>query len=344
MAKKYTITYKDKTLETDHFCDISDEKCEELRQQFYVKPDFSEVRENLIAIKNGSTKVSRIANYYVKDLMANTKLYSPKWSIAEVFECNDLIRYFYSRILASDTIYPKTASDIDNLETALRISGGGVAMKPSNFPMRTVDYVLKNYNVNNNYYDFSCGWGVRMLSALKNKVNYFGTDPNYVLIDRLKQMHNDYDSVNSTKTEIDIRPIGSEIFQKDWENKIGVAFSSPPYFTLEDYRIGEQSIKNRDYDQWKQEYLRPTIENIKKYLIDGGYVLVNIKNFSKYKLFEDTFFICQDLGLTYVETLDMKNNKRPSAKKDINTDEKIMVFKKGTLDISYFESLFEVKQ
>jgi len=333
MDKKYEIHYKGKVLKTSHFSNISDEKCNELRTLYYMKPDIKKVYANLAAIKAGGTIVSAITNYYVKDLMANTKLSSPKWSIAEVFECDDLIRYFYSRILASDSVYPKTKSEITNIETALRLSGGGVAMKPSNFPMKTIDNILTKYNLNDHYYDFSCGWGVRLLSALKNNIHYYGTDPNFVLVDRLNQIHTAYDLVNHTVTKVDIRPTGSEIFHSDWENKIGLAFSSPPYFDLEDYKIGNQSINGRNYQTWLNEYFKPTIQNIKSYVISGGHIMINIKNSNQYKLYEDVFKLCDEAKLTYIETLTLNNIARPSTKVDLNTDEQIMVFRNGVASV-----------
>jgi len=333
-GKLYKIEYKDKVLETNHFADISDQKCEEIRQAYYRKPSIEAVHKNLASIRRGGTQVSAITDFYVKDLMSMTKLYSPRWTISEVFECNDLIRYFYSRILSSEKVYPSSKSEIENIETALRISGGGVAMKPSNFPMHTVDAILGKYNLNNRYYDFSCGWGVRLLSALKNKIAYFGTDPNYELVKRLSAIHKDYDLVNSTQSSVDIRATGSEVFHSDWCNSMGVAFSSPPYFDLEDYRIGKQSIQGRDYQKWLAQYMQPTIENTKNYLISGGHIIINIKNYGDYKLYDDTFSLCQQSGLTYIETLTLDNITRPSAKPNINTDEKIMVFRHGETEKS----------
>lgn len=138
--------------------ELSVEGCQEIRDAYYKKPEFKQVERNLRAIHVGGTKISEVTNYYVKDLMAQVKLYSPKWSIAEAIECDDLVRYFYSRTLASEKVYPSSNTLIKNFETALRLSGGGVAMKPSNFPMKTVDGILETYNVNNRYYDFSSGW------------------------------------------------------------------------------------------------------------------------------------------------------------------------------------------
>jgi len=331
--KKYHIEHLGKTLHTDHWVELSTEICDSIREQYYEKPDFELVKKNLKSVCNGGTVIADITRYYVKDLMANVKLFSPLWSISEVLQSDELIRYFYSRILSSEKVYPPESPLIKRFETALRISGGGVAMKPSNFPMKVVDNILKKYNINGKYYDFSCGWGVRMLSSMKHNIEYYGTDPNHELVGRLLDMSRDYNEVNTNiffddVPIVDIRAHGSEIIVPEWINTIGVAFSSPPYFTLEDYRIGNQSINNRTYEVWLNEYMLATLENIKAYLIDGGYLLINIKNFSKYALYDDTFALCKSIGLTYVETLTLDNITRPSAKPDISTDESIMVFRK----------------
>lgn len=331
--KKYTITHLGKTLHTDHYTDLPIDECLKLKEEYYKKPDFSLVEKNFESIYEGGTIVSHITNYYVKDLMAKVKLESPRWTIEEVFDSIDLIRYFWSRVLSSDKVYPKTNSNIKNFETALRLSGGGVAMKPSNYPMKSVDLILKRYNKNNKYYDFSCGWGVRMLSSMKNKIEYYGTDPNYLLVERLKQMASDYNKVNFTEQFTDIRCQGSEIFVPEWENSIGLAFSSPPYFNLEDYKIGNQSYKpGTSYQDWLKNYLTPTLKNIKTYLIDDGRFLVNIKNFLNYTLEEDTKSIAESLGFHFLETVKLENITRPSAKTDLDTDENIMVFSKNPVN------------
>ena len=133
--KKYQITHLGKTLNTDHWYDLPEDKCLQLKAAYYEKPDFDLVKKNLESVYNGGTIIGTITSYYVKDLMAKVKLESPRWSIEEVFESIDLIRYFWSRVLSSDKVYPKTDSDIKNFEAALRLSGGGVAMKPSNYPI-----------------------------------------------------------------------------------------------------------------------------------------------------------------------------------------------------------------
>ena len=62
------------------------------------------------------------------------------------------------------------------------------------------------------------------------------------------------------------------------KNKIGLIFTSPPYYALEDYKFGEQSIKsNSTYVDWLNNYMDKTIKNAKSYLIEDG-VLANVQS------------------------------------------------------------------
>ena len=326
--KKYHITHLGKELNTTHWYDLSTEECNSLRKEYYKKPVFDLVAKNFKSLFKGKNVVSNIIRYYVKDLMAKVNLYTAKWSIEEALQSNELIRYFYSRILSSDKVYPKKKTLKKNFETALSISGGRVAMKPSNFPMKTVDHILKCYNTNDNYYDFSCGWGIRMLSSMKHKINYYGTDPNNILVERLNEIHEDYDAVNKVNTFVDIRCQGSEVFVPKWKGKMGLIFSSPPYYNLEDYKVGEQSIEGKTYEEWLDQYMYRTLKNCKDYLTDDGYLLINVKNFSIFKIYDDTLSLAKSLELEYKGYEVLKNITRPSSKVNLNTDEKIMIFGK----------------
>ena len=204
--------------------------------------------------------------------------------------------------------------------------------------MKVVDSILQKYNINNNYYDFSCGWGDRMLSSIKNGVNYFGTDPNYILCDRLNALKSDYEKNSLKKIPVvEINCQGSETFIPRYYKSIGVAFSSPPYFCLEDYRIGNQSYtEDVSYDFWINDFMRHTMENIYDYLVDNGHYCLCIKNFDKYKLEEDSVKLAESLGFKLVkrETCDMIH--RVSCKgESIKSDENIFVFEKTDNNKSY---------
>lgn len=324
------IEYKGQVVETKHHTEISEQEYQQLRYEYYKKPDFIEVQKEFINLRDGGTKNSNITEYYVKDLMAKTKIYFNKWSLEDVFNCKQLVEYFVSKTEENKVLFPDSESLISKIEKATRLGGKGVASKPSNFPIKTVDDVLEKYNVNNNWYDFSCGWGARLLGALKNNVNYYGTDPNYMLTERLTQMTKDYKRTIYQHSVVDIRTQGSEVFVPEWQDKIGLAFSSPPYFYLEDYKIGDQSWKEgTSYQQWKDNYLEPTIKNIYLYLVHNGFLLFNINNFKEYDLVGDVIKIATANGFKYLGNHTLENIQRINSNGDLNDNsEKIMVFVK----------------
>ena len=327
----YHYEYKGQQINTKHHYDLSDEQFNKLKQEYYSKPDFCEVEKELKRLKDGGIKISEIKKYYVKDLMAKVRLNKCRWTIEDVFNCKDLLGVFVSKISKNKKVFPPEKSTISNIESSFRLGGVPICRTPSNFPLKTALDILDKYNINNNWYDFSCGWGVRLISALVKNVNYYGTDPNFELTERLNQLGNDYNKVNNENNQFKIFTQGSEKFIPELENKIGLAFSSPPYFKLEMYNVGEQSCdEDTEYKIWLKEYLYPTIYNIRKYLIDEGYLLININNYGKYQLVEHTKFITERSGFELVgyETLN-NTSKRVNVKGGLNDNsEKIIVFKK----------------
>lgn len=173
--------------------------------------------------------------------------------------------------------------------------------------------------------------GARLTSALKNNIEYFGTDPNYILVERLNTLAKDFQECTHSERKVCIKPHGSEVFVKEWENTIGVAFSSPPYFCLEDYKVGEgQSYKEGvTYNSWKENYLTPTFKNIYRYLVENGYFILNINNFKDYDLVGDSIKIANQCGFTLLKYEKLVNIKRPKSVGGFNDNsEKIMVFVK----------------
>lgn len=334
MLKKKSISYLGKKLDTEFWYPLEDIECTKLKEDYYSKPEFKDVEKELKNIAKGGVKVTNINNYYTKDIMAKVKFHHSKWSLEEVFNNNDLIRVLYGKTTLNKKVFPDTHSDIKKIETHIRLAGKGVACKPTRFPIKSVRDIISKYNMNDNYYDFSCGWGDRLLGAMSMNINYFGTDPNYLLVARLKELEIDYKKINKVELNVDIKTHGSEVFVPEWENTIGLAFSSPPYFNLEDYQVGEQSFKEgMEYREWLDGYMTSTIDNIFKYLIEGGYFCINVNNFGKYKLCEDIQSIIRAKGFSFICNHTLDNITRVYGSVggnggEVANNERIMVFRK----------------
>ena len=326
---KHTIEHLGKSYKTDtDIVNITDAELNDIKEKFFEPPDDELVYKQFDSLKNGGSKTNYVNLRYYFQLMCDVKLNDCKWSINEILSSKEIIGLLIGRINRNKKLFNKGL--LTNLKTALRIGGAGIARKPSDFPLKAANMILKKYNINNRYYDFSCGWGVRLLSALINDIEYYGTDPNYLLVDKLNQFKNDWCQHFDQKTHVDIKCQGSEIFVPEWENKMGLAFSSPPYFNLEDYRHGNQSYnENVSYNDWLGNYLAPTMDNIHKYLIKGGYLILNIKNFKRYKLESDAITIIRERGFQFIRNEILVNITRRSSKNKPNdNDEKCFVFQK----------------
>jgi hypothetical protein len=333
------IEYKGKVLETKHFHNLPDEECESIRNDMLALPTIKEVKDNIKTFHKGNNRITDITEHFFKELMYKTKMYHSKWSLWDALHYDDIIRYFYAKTLQNPKFFDEYDTIKRKMECSIRTTGKGTACKIANFTPKSVDMILDKYNVNNNYYDFSCGWGVRLMTSMRARVNYFGTDPNVKLVPRLKEFAKLYNDEIGIKTKVDIRCQGSEVFVPEWENTMGLAFTSPPYFGLEDYKFGNQSVQeDTTYKSWLSDYMDGTIKNIKRYLIDDGVLAINIKGYSKYELYEDTKQVCLDNGFILFDEIDFINNRRQNVEIG-KTDELIMIMKKNNNPIVTYNSI-----
>ena len=326
-----------KPINTKHYLELDDETYDYLLKKFTDKPDMKYVIYDINSLVSGSTVYPNIKKYYFFDLQAKTQIYKTRYTIEEIFNDRELLSIFYAKTKTGSNFF--TSDDAyENILSIIRTAGGGLTGKPASFPIKVVDEILHKYNINNNYYDFSCGWGDRMLSSIRNGINYFGTDPNYILCDRLNLLKSDYERYSLKKLPIvEINCQGSETFIPRYYNSIGVAFSSPPYFCLEDYKIGNQSYTdNVSYEFWINDFMRHTMENIYDYLVENGHYCLCIKNFDKYKLEEDSVKLAESVGfkLVKVDTCNMIHRVSCTGN-SIKSDENIFVFKKDLANKHY---------
>lgn len=207
---------------------------------------------------------------------------------------------------------------------------------PSMFNLGAARTVVQKYNLNGRVFDFACGWGQRLLGTLCNKVDYFGCDTNPVLCENLRECARDFISTTGITNTATILNQQSEIPIPEYNNTMGLCFSSPPYFNVELYQ-GEKTSTTLygEYDLWLDKYMRQTLVNCYGYLVDGGYMAVNTKNLGKRRpLYQDVMKILGDeLHMEFVGEEDYRVKPRCSSawQKSKGNDyehERIMVYKK----------------
>jgi len=234
--------------------------------------------------------------------------------------------------------YDKTIGIFPKILQVFRLSCGQPAV---NFPALTAKYLYENFTNHIKQdepiiiYDSSAGWGGRIIGAMstRKQVHYVGTDPNpdnyideiqksrydYVAdfynkncIDNHSDSFNKFFSVKSQSNTFETFTDGSELIYKNpkfkkYKGKLDIAFTSPPYFNRERYGdvgTGQSWDKYSDYDNWRDNFLKPTLTTIYEYLKNDRYILWNIASI---KVGKDTYFdlegdsikILKELGCEY---------------------------------------------
>ena len=239
--------------------------------------------------------------------------------------------------------YEKEVGIFPKIIQVFRLSCGQPAV---NFPALTAKWIYENYTKHIDtdeplhIYDSSSGWGGRILGAMssRKKIHYVGTDPNpdnfidELGISRYEYMAKFYndncvdDFSDKLTTFFDVEKQGNtyELFQdgselisnnpkfQKYKGKIDISFTSPPYFNREQYSQDEkQSFKAYgEYEDWRDNFLKPTLTTIYEYLKNDRYILWNIADIkigenTYYPLEQDSIDILKELGCEYKGKLKM---------------------------------------
>ena len=211
-----------------------------------------------------------------------------------------------------------TGAEPKSLRYGLRSSGG--IQSVGNFKPTVAKFLWEHYTPEEGgiVYDYSCGWGGRLTGARSSQKNitYVGVDPSTETFNCLMKLdtfltevynpmvgqekqgavtytpgvctqlpsgHREYRGSHTRLTEM-----GSEDFcPPDLHGKVDFAFSSPPYFDLEQYGGNDPNqshVKFSTAGLWLTKFIRGTAANIFKMLKPGSYVGVNIADFRDTKI------------------------------------------------------------
>ena len=223
-----------------------------------------------------------------------------------------------------------------------RITG---AQMVSNFRPITASALYKLFTKEGDtVWDMSMGWGGRLLASFKADINYIGTDPSHNAYTNNLRMAKELQSngqglLPSTDTsnfpEVkfgkkrikELHKLGSEVFRPD-KKSLDFAFTSPPYFGTEKYsdEPTQSYLKYSNIENWKEDFLRKTIENVYYGLKPNRFMCLNVADVKSYPTFEaDTKQIAKEVGFKHVDTFDYRLSSQQADYKS----EPMFIFKKG---------------
>lgn len=172
------------------------------------------------------------------------------------------------------------------------------------------------------------GWGGRLLGTLAaGDTKYVGCEPDPKTAEALRQILAD-PAISATiraRGQIIEKPAEVALLEIAQMPKFDMILTSPPYFNLEIYTAGEQSIsKWPTWDLWISEWYKPLILGYLTCLKEGGVSCWSVKNFKtdkKYPLADVTKKIHKDAGWDLIKTVVMTGSGRPGGKRIIEGKE-----------------------
>jgi hypothetical protein len=201
---------------------------------------------------------------------------------------------FIQRLVKNRLNYADRLTD-SSLRTGIKILSKAV----SNFKPVIAKFLYQKYVTNGKVFDYSCGFGSRMLAALSLDMEYVGCEPNLKTLENLKKFGEFLK--DRTKGSFIVTKEGSEeyIYKNEY---FSFAFSSPPFFDYEIYSQdpGQSIIKYPFYEDWLIKFWRKTIENCYTALIPGGCFGICISMNQHEDLIKKTKEYCHVLGLSFV--------------------------------------------
>ena len=230
----------------------------------------------------------------------------------------------------------KTYDSFTNMRTPFFMYGRFFWNTATNFaPMRAKAIYEKFCPAGGVVYDYSCGFGGRMLGCLSSKNNYpyIGCEPCTDTYNNLNQLGGFIEEVTKRKNFFQIHHQCSEDLQLAPQS-VDFAFSCPPFYGLERYSTEETQSVNRfpEYQNWLEGYVRPTIRNCYNALKDTGLYGVDITDIiwknKKYSLVADWCRIAEEEGFVFEDKYSIVSRSRKDDKESSNT-EHIYIFKKS---------------
>ena len=199
----------------------------------------------------------------------------------ETYLDDDLFKkVIHKRIMMGDTVTP------NGIRKMLKIFTGTQCV--SNFRPTAAAVVYNLFGKGKTVWDMSCGYGGRMLGAMRANVKtYIGTEPCKETFDGLNAMLDDFPQFGKT-TEYELHKMGSECFRPE-SGSLDLCFTSPPYFDTEKYSDDDSQsyVKYKSKSEWMNGFMKDTLENCKNGLKDDGILAVNIANVKSYPSIED---------------------------------------------------------
>lgn len=233
-------------------------------------------------------------------------------SVASMITFEDLRKAILLNVQMHSTPY------VSEIRRTLVLSGGLASV--TKYRASISKYIVNRYSAKS-VFDPCIGWGGRMIGSLAAGANYTGCEPDPNTFRGLQGILQDIEKT------ADIHNVPVETFVNTLpDHSVDMILTSPPYYTLEIYTAGDQSVKeNMSWESWVSTWLRPLVLECLRILKPEGVSCWSVKNF-KYPLADVVRDIHIEKGYMCIESITIQGPGRPGITKP--SEEQTFVYRK----------------
>ena len=309
------------------YCNTNDNNVKEKYDDYkYNYKDYG------LGVISAPSTYNSVSNYFHQELRLNCSSYSFKAPL--------------------DVWYNGTAKDIwrclgpiwrgiNNMKTVLvegkeELRGGKLSEASYMSAFRLGTYIATQFkpNVAKTIYqltnakkvlDTSCGWGDRLAGFFASDAEeYIGCDPNPNTYKQYLKQIELYNSFLTKPKKVTIYNTGAEDLPWDTIKDVDCSFTSPPYFSTEEYNKGGEKEENQswfkfnEYEKWRDDFFLPVS---KKCFEVSKHTLINIMDPTikgkRYKSCDEVVDMLKD---NFVGQIGMRIMQRPKSDKLFETE------------------------
>ncbi len=174
--------------------------------------------------------------------------------------------------------------------------------------------------------DTSCGWGDRLAGFFASDAEeYIGCDPNPNTWRKYQEQIKVYNSFLTKPKKVKIYNCGAEDLPWSEIDNIDCSFTSPPYFSTEEYNKGGEMEENQswfkfnEYEKWRDDFFLPVS---KKCFERSKHTIINIMDPQvKGKRYRSCDEVVDMLKDNFVGQIGMRIMQRPKSDKLFESEE-----------------------
>lgn len=252
----------------------------------YLPPRFRGKPVSISTEENTYNSVDALSDYFIEDVRLKAKRYDQEYSIDEMWKRPEGLDMIFRRALEDPEITPCSLRD-----SIYYVFPETQVFSPS-WAKAIIKLVLGPYTINKKWLDISAGWGDRLLTAISLDMIYTGFDPNKELIPGHSEMIDIFG--DRSRQQVIYEPFEKATIP---QNEYDVVFTSPPYFTVEEYvknQEGQSTVEYPDFIQWMTKFLFASLSKAWDHLKDGGYLILHISDTKIVKFAEPTNLFIED--------------------------------------------------